>query len=209
MLRSRNNKKREKQVNWRAVFAESGFIGLSILLAFALQDWDEASDIEERMTIALCNVKSELEFNRVLLEVDYLPRQKGLMAAVDGTIKSLQAAPANTVSTTMFENMHLQKSLRNSAWTLAGESGYLLHANFQLATEIGALFHYQKNSYEPVVTRLNVKLFDSSVEYSDDPMAHYISLRNLVNEWVIRSTYLKQSYDTLFGREDFQQLLCE
>ena len=60
-------------IKWRAIFAESAFIGSSILLAFALQDWDEEKDIEERMQIALCNVKSELTFNRVLIQKGYIP----------------------------------------------------------------------------------------------------------------------------------------
>ena len=209
MLRSKVKIKRDKQVNWRAVFAESGFIGLSIILAFALQDWDEVSDIDERMTIALCNVKSELEFNRVLLEVDYLPRQNGLLAVVNGAIKTLESSPTSEVSVSALKDMYLQKSLRYSAWTLAGESGYLLHANFEMATEIGALFHYQQDSYQPVVARLNDRLFDSLPEYSDNAIVHYASLKDLINEWIAQSLYLKNSYDTLFEREDFQQLLCE
>ena len=208
MLRSKNEKTRVKQVNWRAVFAESGFIGLSIILAFALQDWDEDSDIEERMMIALCNVKSELEFNRVLLDADYIPRQSGLLSVVNGAIKTLESDPQSSVSASALKDMHLQKSLRYSAWTLAGESGYLLHANFELATEIGALFHYQQDSYQPVVARLNDKLFNSLPEYSDNAIEHYASLRDLINEWTAQSMYLRGSYESLFEREDFQQLPC-
>ena len=111
MLFSKNKKRPDKQVKWRAVFAESGFIGLSIILAFALQDWDEMSDIEERMMIALCNVKSELEFNRVLLEVDHLPRQNGMLAIINGAFKTLNSGAVNTTSASGLKDMHFQKRL--------------------------------------------------------------------------------------------------
>ena len=92
MWRKSKKQKRERTpVNWRAVFAESGFIGASILLAFALQDWDEEKDIEERTLIALCNVKSELTYNRLLLQNDYIPRQKGIQATVKGSLTLLRA----------------------------------------------------------------------------------------------------------------------
>jgi hypothetical protein len=209
MLFSKNKKRPDKQVKWRAVFAESGFIGLSIILAFALQDWDEMSDIEERMMIALCNVKSELEFNRVLLEGDHLPRQNGMLAIINGAFKTLNSGAANTTSVSGLKDMHFQKSLRYSAWTLAGESGYLLHANFELATEIGALFHYQKDSYQPVIARLNDNLFNSSSEYLEKSIEHYALLKELVNESIAQSLYLKTSYDALFEREDFKLLPCQ
>lgn len=209
MLRSNNKNKRDKQVNWRAVFAESGFIGLSIILAFALQDWDEMNDIEERMTIALCNVKSELEFNRVLLKGDHLPRQNGMLAIVNGALKTLKVGEASATPVLGLKEMHFQKSLRHSAWTLAGESGYLIHANFELATEIGALFDYQQDSYQPVIARLNDNLFNSSSEYIENPIAHYASLKELINESIAQSLYLKTSYDALFEREDFKLLSCQ
>lgn len=208
MLRTKTKRRRDKQVNWRAVFAESGFIGLSIILAFALQDWDEMSDIEERMTIALCNVKSELEFNRVLLKGDHLPRQNGMLAIADGALKTLKFGEASLTSVSGLKDMHFQKSLRYSAWTLASESGYLLHANFELATEIGALFHYQQDSYQPVIARLNDNLFNSSSDYLDNPIAHYASLKELINQSIAQSSYLKTSYDALFAREDFMLLPC-
>ena len=197
-----------KPVNWRAVFAESAFIGLSIILAFALQDWDEEKDIEERTMIAMCNVKSELEFNRVLLQNDYIPRQKGMLASVQGAIAQLQSQPGARPPETNLEQMLTQESLRYSAWTLAGESGYLLRANFELATEIGALVDFQEDSYQSIVSRMNDAVFDRSVEYSEEPITFYVSLSGLIGEWIAQTNYLEQKYDALFTREDFNQLAC-
>ena len=154
-----------KSIKWRAVFAESFFIGASILLAFALQDWDEEKDIEERTHISLCNVKSELAFNRVLISQGYVPKQKGLMATIEAAIAMAQQDTESDAPAVNLEQMLIQESLRYSAWTLAGESGYLLHANFELATEIGALIDFQENSYQPVVNRLNTALFASTQEF--------------------------------------------
>ncbi|WP_100641233.1 hypothetical protein [Alteromonas facilis] len=205
----RRPKQAKKPVNWRAVFAESGFISVSILLAFALQDWDEASDIEERTLIALCNVKSELKLNKVLLQNDYIPRQKGLSATVNGTISQLESMPGQQTPDTNLEAMYQQKSLRYSAWALAGESGYLLHANFELATEIGALIHFQQDNYANVVTKLNAAIFERSTDYTADPLAYYVSLSGLIDEWITQTNYLEQMYSSLFARKDFIELPCD
>lgn len=197
-----------KPVNWRAVFAESAFIGLSIILAFGLQDWDEEKDIEERTLIALCNVKSELTFNRVLLQNDYIPRQKGMLASVQGTIALLQSQPNTSLPETNLEQMLTQESLRYSAWTLAGESGYLLHANFELATEIGALLDFQEDNYLPIVRRINDAVFDRAAQYNENPLTTYVSLNGLIGEWIAQTNYLEQKYDELFAREDFNALIC-
>ena len=85
----------------------------------------------------------------------------------------------------------------------------MLHANFELATEIGALFHYQKDSYQPVIARLNDNLFNSSSEYLEKSIEHYALLKELVNESIAQSLYLKTSYDALFEREDFKLLPCQ
>ena len=196
-------------IKWRAVFAESGFIGASILLAFALQDWDEASDIQERTLIALCNVKSELAFNRILLKTDYIPRQRGMLAVTNAALSQIQAQPDAPVPKTPLKEMLLRESLRYSAWTLAGESGYLVYANFQLATEIGALVDYQKDSYQKIVTRVNDTVIDSHAAISASPIDHYISLTNTLSEWVTQTKYLEGKYDALFEREDFLALQCE
>ncbi|WP_026375288.1 hypothetical protein [Aestuariibacter salexigens] len=202
------NKQRDKPLKWRAVFAESALIGASILLAFALQDWDEERDIEERTLIALCNVKSELSFNQILLKNDYIPRQQGMLASVKGTISLLQAQPDGRPPKTDLESMLIQESLRYSAWTLAGESGYLLHANFELATEIGALIDFQQDSYLSVVNRINEAVFDRGTQYREAPLDWYVSLSSLINEWVTQTDFLERKYVALFERSDFIELGC-
>ncbi len=198
-----------RAIKWRAVFAESAFIGASIILAFALQDWDEASDIEERTQIALCNVKSELAFNRFLLKNDYIPRQQGMLASVNGAIRILNSQPQTELTRSNLEQMLVQESLRYSAWSLAGESGYLIHANFELATEIGSLFDYQADSYQPLVNRINDAIFDRSLKYNEQPIEYYISLGGLLAEWTAQTNYLDQKYETLFNSANFVQLDCQ
>lgn len=202
-------KEHKLAIKWRAVFAESAFIGASILLAFALQDWDEEKDIEERTQIALCNVKSELAFNRVLLQKSYIPRQKGLAATINGAIAVYQQSSPDSNPGNALQSMLVQESLRYSAWTLAGESGYLLHANFELATEIGALIDFQGDSYQPVVNRINAAVFETSQEFADNQLASYVNLSSLVNEWIAKTTYLESKYEQLFAREDFIQMKCD
>lgn len=196
-------------IKWRAIFAESAFIGSSILLAFALQDWDEEKDIEERTQIALCNVKSELTFNRVLIQKGFIPRQKGLNATINAAITMYQQPSSDVPTINSLQGMLVQESLRYSAWDLAGESGYLLHANFELATEIGAVIDFQEDSYQPVVNRINAAIFESIQEYSDSHLDSYVKLSSLVNEWIAQTSYLEQKYELLFAREDFIELQCE
>lgn len=204
------------QVNWRAVFAESIFISASILLAFALQDWDEAQDIEDRTLIALCNVRSELQFNRALIEKDFMPRQQGMLALARASISllqndseaELQKADLDQIKTDLSRIM-LQESLRRSAWTLASESGYLLHANFQLATEIGALLDYQEDRYQTLVELVYDSVYEHNSPGGDSPVDYYLTIADLVTEWIGQTHYLQQRYDALFSREDFVNLQCQ
>lgn len=200
-------------INWRSVFAESGFIGLSIILAFALQDWDEAKDIEERTLIALCNVKSELIFNRVLLETEYIPRQRGILALTKASIAQFDAqfdgSGQQQTQDVDLQNMLIQESLRYSAWTLAGESGYLLHANFQLATEIGALFDFQQDRFHTITERVNDAVSDYDSLLTKAPLDYFTTIASLVSEWTEQTEYLEEKYGVLFSRKDFKELKCD
>lgn len=197
-----------KAIKWRAVFAESAFIGASILLAFALQDWDEERDIEERTHIAMCNVKSELAFNRVLIKRGYEPKQQGLLATIRAAISMGRQDEQFAPSDMNLEAMLIQESLRYSAWSLAGESGYMLHANYELATEIGALIDFQKDSYQPVINRLNAAIFNHGVVLNESKRESHVRLISLTNEWVAQTRYLQSKYEMLFAREDFNNLDC-
>ncbi|BDX05122.1 hypothetical protein [Planctobacterium marinum] len=197
-----------KAIKWRAVFAESAFIGASILLAFALQDWDEERDIEERTHIAMCNVKSELAFNRVLIKRGYVPKQQGLLATIRAAISmGRQGDQARSIDMNL-ESMLIQESLRYSAWSLAGESGYMLHANYELATEIGAVIDFQKDSYQPVINRLNAAIFNHGEALQENKRESHVRLISLTNEWVAQTRYLESKYEMLFARDDFTNMEC-
>jgi len=195
-------------VKWRAIFAESAFIGASILLAFALQDWDEDKDIEQRTMIALCNVKSELAYNRVLLKNDYIPRQQGMLSLSKAAIVELEAQSKTQIQLNQFQEMLLTEPLRYSAWTLAGESGYLVYANFELATEIGAIIDYQEDRYKMIFQRMNNTIIDLKLLAEKPPARRFLALTDMINEWVTHTKYLETKYDELFKREDFIALEC-
>lgn len=201
-------KYKNSPIKWRAIFAESAFIGASILLAFALQDWDEDKDIEQRTMIALCNVKSELAFNRVLLKNDYIPRQQGMLSLSEAAVVELQAQGETQIQLNQFQDMLLSEPLRYSAWTLAGESGYLVYANFELATEIGALVDYQEDRYKKIVDRMHNAFFDLKLATDDAALRRFNALSEMINEWINQTEYLENKYDNLFEREDFIALEC-
>ena len=202
------SKHKHSPIKWRAILAESVFIGASILLAFALQDWDEDKDIEQRTMIALCNVKSELTFNRVLLKNDYIPRQQGMLSLSESAIVELQAQAETQIQLNQFQEILLSEPLRYSAWTLAGESGYLVYANFELATEIGALVDYQEDRYKVIVQRMNNTIVDLKVMVDNPPLEKFVVLTDMINEWIIQTEYLESKYDELFQRKDFIALEC-
>ena len=195
-------------INWRAVFAESGFIGASILLAFWLQNWGDTKDIEQRTMIALCNVKSELAFNRVLLKSDYIPRQRGMSALSAATIVELQTQPETKTKLSRFQEMLQGEPLRYSAWTLAGESGYLVYANFELATEIGALIHYQEDRYKTVIDQVHSEVFSLKISSEKGSLNNFVVLSDVINELLAQTEFLENKYDALFQREDFLALQC-
>ena len=197
------------QVNWRAVIAESIFIGASILFAFALQDWDEATDIEERTLIALCNVKSELEVNRVLIDRDFMPRQQGMLALSGASIAVLQIDPDAETDKTDLYRLMVNDSLRRSAWTLASESGYLLHADFEMATEIGSLINYQEGQYQVMIGLVRDAVFEHNGPIGEAPIDYYLRITDLVTEWIGQTSFLDRKYEDLFANETFVDLQCE
>lgn len=201
-------KYKSSPIKWRAILAESAFIGASILLAFALQDWDEDKDIEQRTMIALCNVKSELIFNRVLLQSDYIPRQQGMLALSEAAIVELKAQAETQIQLNQFQEMLLSEPLRYSAWTLAGESGYLVYANFELATEIGALIDYQEDRYKMIFERMSTTLVDLKINTDEPKLKRYETLTDMIKEWTSQTEYLNKKYHNLFQREDFIALAC-
>ena len=195
-------------INWRAVFAESGFIGASIIIAFWLQNWGSENDIEERTMIALCNVKSELVFNRILLKSDYIPRQRGMSSLSSATIVELQTHLETKTKLKKFQQMLMGEPLRYSAWALAGESGYLVHADFELATEIGALIHYQEERYKAVIEHVNNELFALKISANKESIENFVVLSDMINELIIQTEYLEKRYETLFQKENFINLEC-
>lgn len=201
-------KYKHSPIKWRAIIAESLFIGASILLAFALQDWDEDKDIEQRTMIALCNVKSELIFNRVLLKNDYIPRQQGMLSLSEAALVELRTQSETLIELNQFQEMLLNEPLRYSAWTLAGESGYLVYVNFELATEIGALIDYQEDRYKMIVERMDNTIVDLKLLTDKPLLQSFVTLTDLINEWGNHTKYLEKKYDDLFQREDFIALKC-
>lgn len=195
-------------IKWRAVFAESTFIGASILLAFWLQDWGENKDIEQRTQIALCNIKSELKFNRVLLKNDYIPRQKGMSMLSNATLAQLKAQPQTKIKLDKLKEMLFGEPLRYSAWTVAGESGYLVYANFELATEIGALIHYQEDQYKTYIDNVNWEFSNFSLPTNKKSIENFVIISDSINELMTQTRYLEVKYDTIFQREDFRTLEC-
>jgi hypothetical protein len=131
-----------------------------------------------------------------------------MKASVDGAIAQLQALPGSQILDTGLEQMYLQKSLRSSAWRLAAESGYLLHADFELATDIGALIDFQTSSYQSIVLRMNDAVFDKTPQFSENPIEYYVKTSGLIDEWIAQTNYLNLLYDSLFEREEFEQLAC-
>jgi hypothetical protein len=143
-----------------------------------------------------------------MIERDFMPRQQGMLALSGAAVSILQHDPeAETQKSDLYQIM-ANEALRRSAWTLASESGYLLHANFEMATEIGALLDYQEGQYQGVVTLVRDAVYEHNGPMGESPIDYYLGITDLVSEWIAQTNYLKRKYEDLFAREDFANLEC-
>lgn len=181
-------------------------ICVSILLAFWLSNWGEQQTVKERTTIALCNVKGELEQNYQLLTEDYIPRHRGLLEYVGDTRKQLQQQPSTDIP--LIDRPIIIDHLSDTAWSLAMETGYLLHVDFGLATEVARVYSLQEDSYRTMVEKIISVVFAHQTETGYATVQSQSELVALFNEWHEQGKYLAYQYEQLFASDSWDGVSC-
>ncbi|MBO6658874.1 MAG: hypothetical protein JJ934_18420 [Pseudomonadales bacterium] len=194
---------------WQEWVPQSLLICFSILLAFWLDDWGEERQIRDRTHVALCNVKRELQENYVKLTEDYEPRHKGLLAYVDSTIEQLSAEPPPAEPISMIDRPLFMEGLEDTAWDLAMETGYLLHADFTLAAEMSKVYGIQNEFIAMNIPRILDLLYWRSAGIRETDLETQLSLRTLLAELVSQEEYAIFRYERLLARSDLSELACE
>ena len=198
------------QNKMRDWFIESVFICISILLAFALTNWDEKQRLNERTQSVMCNIRDEMTFNHDLLVNDYQSRHQGLIAYVEDTIDKARQDPQSASSLSLIDRPILIQSLRSTAWTLALETGYLLHVDFKLATTVAAVYELQEKSYKKTFERVVEALFESlTLNENEVTLAQRREILVLLREWYLQEQYLITNYKDLMQQPGIQDMRCE
>ena len=196
---------RHKIKDW---LIESAFICASILLAFWLDDWGEQRNIEERTQVALCNVKEELHFNYTLLTEDYRPRHQAIMQHVDSTITQLSTSD-NKLELAKIDRPLYNQQLRQTAWNLAIETGFLLHVDFAVAAKISEVYDLQEHSYKEIAPRIIEVLFEDGLGISGATLESQKKIKVLMNEWFQQQRFLISTYESLLEIEEIKTLDCK
>ncbi len=196
---------RHKLKGW---IIESMLICISILLAFALDDWGEQRNLDARTNVAMCNVKEEMQFNYALLTEDYSPRHKQLIEYVKKTIQQLEAQSNQREAVRMIDRPIVIQQLRNTAWELAIETGYLLHVDFKMATKIAAIYDLQEDSYKLMIPKIIDLLFNDDSNINDTNLRAQKKLLGYMNEWVMQLKYLTRVYEESLNSQQLTKLDC-
>lgn len=197
---------RRKLGGW---FIESTFICASILLAFWLDDWGEQRTLDARTNVALCNIREELHFNYDLLSNDYTPRHNKLIEYIDATIVQLEEQSQTADNIAMIDRPVFVEQVRNTAWELAIETGYLLHVDFKFAAQMAAVYNLQEQSYKLMAPKVLDVLFSDGGGINQATLVKQKRLSTLMNEWVQQLRYLMSNYDTLLQNAQLTKLDCD
>lgn len=196
---------RHKLKGW---IIESMLICVSILLAFWLDDWGEQRNLDNRTNIAMCNVKDEMQFNYALLTEDYSPRHTQLITYITQTVERLQQESAPSKAIRMIDRPIFTKQLRNTAWELAIETGYLLHVDFSMATEIASVYDLQEDSYKLMIPKIIEVLFSDESDIENTNLRAQRKLLAYMTEWVLQLNYLISVYEKQLSSEQLTTLEC-
>ena len=188
---------------------ESVIICVSILLAFALTNWGEQRTLDERTQSVMCNIRDEMAFNYDLLSNDYQTRHQGLIAYVENTIERAEQEPEAARSQPLIDRPILIENLRSTAWTLALETGYLLHVDFKSATTVAAVYELQEKSYKKTFERVVETLFANLTLEEPITVKQRKEILVLLREWYLQEKYLLNNYSDLMKQPFIEGMQCK
>lgn len=121
----------------RALF-EAGLIVLSVLLAFAVDEWRQTRARRERASHALAAIRAELDSNRVLVQ-----RARVHHRAVADTVARYVAAGAPVPQRVYFGGMFNPAYVLGVAWQSARDGGTLGELPYPLVLRLSRVYERQ------------------------------------------------------------------
>ncbi len=135
----------EGSLGWRPwisrVLVESVLVVGSILLALALDEWNEDQDYQDLATLSLINFEREIQQNRLRLE-DITLFHVGLRDVLANMDASGGAVPATTVRS-MMEGFQ-PAILVNTAWATAVATGALGYMDYDVVSGLSLTYNMQE-----------------------------------------------------------------
>ena len=157
----------------------------------------------------MCNIRDEMSFNVNLLKDDYQPRHQGLLNYVENSIKQIQDDPESSTSIELIDRQIIVDNLRSTAWTLALETGYLLHVDFKFATKVAAVYELQEKSYKKTFEGVVETLFTILKADEKVTLQQRKELFIVLREWYLQEQYLLSKYAGLMQQAGIKDMACE
>jgi len=123
------------------VLVESGLVVGSILLALALDEWNEGQDYQDLATLSLVNFEREIQQNRLRLE-DVTPFHVGLRDVLANMDMGGAAMPATTIRN-ILEGFQ-PALLVSTAWETAVATGALGYMDYDVVAGLSRTYNLQE-----------------------------------------------------------------
>ena len=123
------------------VLVESGLVVGSILLALALDEWNEGQDYQDLATLSLVNFEREIQQNRLRLE-DVTPFHVGLRDVLANMDIGGAAVPATTIRN-ILEGFQ-PALLVSTAWETAVATGALGYMDYEVVAGLSLTYNLQE-----------------------------------------------------------------
>ncbi len=123
------------------VLVESGLVVGSILLALALDEWNEGQDYQDLATLSLVNFEREIQQNRLRLE-DVTPFHIGLRDVLANMDGGGEDVPATTIRN-ILEGFQ-PALLVSTAWETAVATGALGYMDYDVVSGLSLTYNLQE-----------------------------------------------------------------
>ena len=123
------------------MLVESVLVVGSILLALALDEWNEGQDYQDLATLSLLNFEREIQQNRLRLE-DVTPFHVGLRDVLANMDAGGAAVPATTIRNVL-EGFQ-PALLVNTAWETAVATGALGYMDYDVVAGLSRTYNLQE-----------------------------------------------------------------
>jgi len=174
---------------------------VSILAAFAVDEFREKRSANELRVLALTNIRAEVEHNRSALD-RVIPYHNGIVAAMGDLLSdpaSWEGRPGFEVGAEVAPQGILPPALRHTAWETARATGAVALLDYGLSQRIAAAYDDKERGVDATVVGLVDHVFTLSTFRTEETEAVMMLMAGLAGELLAQETQLRETLDALLS----------